>query len=86
MVEVLEVVLVVVEVLVYVFKKLIYKICEFGIKVFVFFDLYELLISNIKRNNMKKLVIIFIVVVVVIIIWVISVYNGLVFMDENVSS
>ena len=75
-----------VEVPAHVSKKSIHKICESGIKVFAPSDLHESLISNTKRNNMKKSVIILIAVVAVIIIWAISAYNGLVSMDENVSS
>lgn len=59
---------------------------QIRIKVFAPSDLHESLISNTKRNNMKKSVIILIAVVAVIIIWAISAYNGLVSMDENVSS
>ena len=77
-VEASEAVPVAVEVPAHVSKKSIHKICESGIKVFAPSDLHESLISNTKRNNMKKSVIILIAVVAVIIIWAISAYNGLV--------
>ena len=53
-VEASEAVPVAVEVPAHVSKKSIHKICESGIKVFAPSDLHESLISNTKRNNMKK--------------------------------
>ena len=53
-VESSEAVPVAVEVPAHVSKKSIHKICESGIKVFAPSDLHESLISNTKRNNMKK--------------------------------
>lgn len=41
--------------------------------------------NSIKTRNMKKSIIIILAVVAILVIWAVSVYNGLVTMDENVS-
>ena len=41
--------------------------------------------GGIKTRNMKKSIIIILAVVAILVIWAVSVYNGLVTMDENVS-
>ena len=40
---------------------------------------------NKKTRNMKKSIIIILAVVAILVIWAVSVYNGLVTMDENVT-